>query len=246
MNGRHDTMNCEDYRHAITADPSESFDGGAAHAADCADCRAARDAVRALDSRIYTALAVPVPSLKMPALPAVSRDDNVVSMPLRKRVSTPAWFGIAAGLALTAFIGLQLSKPDYSNMTLAEQVIAHLDHEASALAVTDVAVSERTLSSVVSNDVAQMDRGVGLVTYARSCVINGKSVPHLVIQGEKGPVTLLLMPDETLSEAIPLEGESINGVILPVGKGSIAIIGERDEPVDKIGNRVAESVSWTT
>lgn len=243
MNGTGDTMNCENYIEAISADPSESFDGGAAHAAGCADCRDARDAVRALDSRVYNALAIPVPEMKMPALDA---GDTVVSLPLRQRMTTPAWFAVAAGFALAAVIGLQIMKPDYSQMTLAEQVVAHLDHEEGSLVVTDVAVSERTLESVVSSDVARMDDGVGLVTYARSCVINGRSVPHLVIQGEKGPVTLLLMPDEYVTEATPLAGESINGVILPVGNGSIAIIGERDEQIRKIGDRVAESVSWTT
>ena len=41
-----------------------------------------------------------------------------------------------------------------------------------------------------------MSNNVGLVSYAQTCIINGRSIPHLVIQGKDGPVTLLLMPEE--------------------------------------------------
>ena len=70
-------------------------------------------------------------------------------------------------------------------------------------------------------------------------------MPHLVIQGEKGPVTLLLMPDEKIDMAELIEGDNVNGVILPVGDGSIAIIGERDEDLALIEERVIDSVEWS-
>jgi hypothetical protein len=44
---------------------------------------------------------------------------------------------------------------------------------------------------------------------------------------------------------IRLEGKSIEGVILPVGDGSIAIIGERGERIDELKTRVAETVKWS-
>ena len=91
-----------------------------------------------------------------------------------------------------------------------------------------------------------MKHDAGLITYAQTCVINGKKVPHLVIQGKNGPVTVLLMPDEMVDGAVEIEGESINGVILPVGNGSIAIVGEDGERLDKIQESVMHSVTWST
>jgi hypothetical protein len=90
-----------------------------------------------------------------------------------------------------------------------------------------------------------MDRDVGLVTYAQSCIINGKSIPHLVIQGVHGPVTLLLMPEESVNAPVSLMGESVNGVILPHGDGSIAIIGEREERIQDLEQKVVEAVEWS-
>ena len=94
--------------------------------------------------------------------------------------------------------------------------------------------------------IATMDHDAGLITYAQSCIINGRVVPHLVIQGERGPVTILLMPEEKISGAQSFGDEDIQGVILPVGNGSIAIIGGAGERLDGIQERVRNSVTWST
>jgi len=247
MNAAGTNMNCEQYREAIAADPSESFDGGALHSAECSSCNAFKAEIQALDARIAAALAIDVPDLKMPELPAVTSEEKVVDLTSRRpiRWTTPAWVGLAASVVLATVIGVRMINTGTEQGILAEQVIAHLDYEPGALTVTDVAVSDRRLYSVVRPTIATLDRDLGLITYAMSCKINGREVPHLVVQGEKGPVTILLMPHEMVDMPIPLEGESIEGVILPVGDGSIAIIGERGEEIDKVGTRVTENVTWS-
>ncbi len=242
-------MNCENYREAIAADPLESFEGGAGHAAVCESCSAYRAEIQALDLTIARALAIDVPELKIPDLPPIGEEDgNVVNLPFRRvsKITTPAWIGIAASFALAAVIGMQFVGDGPSNdQLLAAQVLAHLDHEPWALKATNVAVSEERLAQVVNPGVGTMDRDIGLVTYAQTCIINGRTIPHLVIQGERGPITLLLMPDEMVSSAVILSGESVNGVILPVGDGSIAIIGARDERIEDLRQRVVDSVEWS-
>ena len=247
MNVSGKIMNCEKYREAIAADPSESFTGGAEHAAACEACSAYRTEMRALDETISKALAIDVPDLKIPDLPPISDDDNVVNMPFRRaaKITTPVWLGIAASFALAAIIGVQfVGNSADSDRLLAETVLAHVDHETWALKVTDVSVSDERFASVINPGIGTMDRNVGLVSYAQSCIINGNTIPHLVIQGERGPVTLLLLPDEMVHGAVILSGESVDGVILPHGDGSIAIIGEREERIEELKRRVVESVEW--
>jgi hypothetical protein len=67
-----------------------------------------------------------------------------------------------------------------------------------------------------------------------------------VIQGEHGPVTILLMPEEMVDGPQSLSGDNVNGVILPVGNGSIAILGDSEESLEKIEAQVLKSVSWST
>jgi len=234
-------MDCKEFREAITAEPQGTFEG-AAHAADCAKCSAYADDMRALDAKIARALAIPVPQLDMPELPAVS---NVVVLKSPRRGGTPVWLRLAASMLLAAFLGYRFLIPtEYPS--LGAEVLAHLDHEPRALAVTDQGVSDATLSAVLAADVSSMDRGIGLVTYARTCVINGHDVPHLVIQGKRGPITLLLLPDEMISAPVALSGEGTEGVILPVGDGSIAIVGERGEGLEELERRLKDSVKWSS
>jgi len=234
-------MNCEEYRQAISADPA--FDGGADHLSTCADCQAFRRDMQTLNLRIAKAMQLSVPALKLPELPAV---DNVVPMASREPLSRPVWFAMAASVLFAVIMGARMLGVGVSYDSLGEEIIAHLDHEPYALRVTSTPVSDNKLRKVVPANIAEMDHGAGLITYAQSCKINGKHVPHLVIQGETGPVTILLMPDQAVSAAETLEGENIHGVIVPVGAGSIAIIGPREEPLDRVEKSVLESVTWST
>ena len=200
---------------------------------------------QALDLKIAKALQIDVPELKMPELPDVDLS-GVTPLPQRKRSMKPVWFAIAATVVLATSISVRMSGIFETYDSLADAVLAHMDHEPGALRVTDVAVSDDRLARAVPASLAVYERGDSLITYAQPCVINGNSVPHLVIQGEHGPVTILLMPDEKIAEAMPIDGENVKGVILPVGDGSIAIVGGHDEPLEPIKKNVVNSVTWTT
>jgi len=236
-------MNCEDYRQAIATEPS--YDGGGAHLSACADCRAFRDEMRALEQKIARALAISVPELRIPDLPDVDTT-GVVPLAARRRFRTSLWMAAAATVVLAAFVGLRMFGSDVTYPTLADEIVAHLDHEPYALRVTDEPVDPRRLAKVVPASIAAMNNDAGLITYAQTCVINGKKIPHLVIQGKQGPVTILLLPDEAVDAPVSIEGDSINGVILPVGHGSVAIIGEKNEKLEEIERNVVNSVTWST
>jgi len=236
------TMNCEDYRQTIAEDPN--FDGGAGHVSECSECRTYRAEMRALDVNIGRALSLEVPDLVLPDLPYF---ENVVSLPDRRRLSTPTWFAMAATILLAVFFGVRFAGDDgvvYGS--LADEILAHVSNEPSALQVTDVAVSDDHLHQVIPANVAAMDANVGFITFAASCPINGHDVPHLVMQGQHGPITVILMPDEKISSAIALDDEHRHGVILPVGDGSIAIVGGLDERLDEVQKQVLQSVVWST
>ncbi len=203
------------------------------------------DSDPAFEAQLAKAMDVDVPELDMPELPEIDTE-NVVA--IRPRVSRLTMFAVAATVVLGAFVGLRVfdTGGHYHEGTLAEQVVAHLDVEPNALVVTDVAVSDERLLKVVPGNVATMNHDAGLITYAMSCRINGRDVPHLVMQGKTGPVTILLMPEESVEAATPLEGENIHGIILPVGDGSIAIIGNKGEALEAFQQNVTNSVNWST
>ena len=233
-------MNCDDYRLAVGADPAGEDAGG--HAAACPACRAYRDELLALDGDIRRALAIPVPELRVPELPA--GQDPAARRP-RRGIAAGTWFALAAAVVAAVAAGLLLTARD-GGATLGEQVLAHLDHHPAHLGVTGAAVPDDRLESVIPAGVSSLRHQAGVVTYAQSCVINGHLVPHLVIEGRRGPVTIILMPEDPVERAVTLSGDHVAGVILPVGGGSIAIVGGRDEPLEAIEQEVLKSVTWTT
>ena len=241
-------MNCDEYKEAIAADPTFVDDAG--HDAACASCAEFKTEILALDERISSAMMVDVPALQMPDLPGLgATEDNVVSIEGRRKQTfgMPTWVGIAAGFALAAIVGVQfLANDSITDEELAAEILAHVDHEPWAMEATNVSVTNERITDVMAANSGTMDGNVGLVSYAQSCIINGKRIPHLVIQTSDGPVTLLLLPEEMISMPIKLDGRGISGVILPVGDGSIALVGERAFDVDELKERVVNSEEWST
>ena len=197
------------------------------------------------EQRIARALELPVPELRMPELPEID-SENVVAIKPRRRGVAPVWLAIAASVALVAIVGVRMFGVATDYDSLADEITAHLDHEPYALRVTDKPVSDDRLTRIVPDNLATLDHSAGLITYAQNCKIQGKVSPHLVIQGKNGPVTVILMPEVRVQSAETIEGESIHGVILPVGDGSIAIIGEKDEDLEPIQRSIIDSVAWST
>lgn len=200
---------------------------------------------RALDLKIAKALQIDVPPLVMPELPEVDTD-KVAALPQRRRSRKPVWYAIAATVVLATSIAIRMSGPFENYDSLAAEVLAHVDHEPRAMRVVDTPVADERLQRAVPATMAVFDRGESLITYARTCIINGKKVPHLVVQGQHGPVMILLMPDEKVAAVTPLEGESVHGIIIPVGEGSIAVVGDREEALEPIRENVVDSITWTT
>ena len=237
-------MNCTEFRQMVLGDPSTA--DGEAHLETCSDCRVFVDEIAALDVTLKEAMSLDVPELKMPELPEIDTE-NVVSLAERRRARAPVWLAAAAAITMAAVFGAYTYNASTDYSTLADEIVAHMDHEPYSLRVTDVAVSEDRLTRVVPATMANLSSETGLITYAQSCEINGHKVPHLVIQGERGPVTILLLPEEKIEAATPLKGANVNGVLIPVGDGSIAIIGEESaESMKRIEKSFVDAVSWRT
>jgi hypothetical protein len=236
-------MECTRYRQAIMAQPHDPDPALAEHRESCADCKLFTDRLLRFETRLERALGV--------AIPAIS--DRVVlltpksSQPARGlRGARSGWLAMAASVLVAAVVagGLWLGIPGSS---LAADVVAHMREEPQAWRRTGAPVPDAALQEVLRDSRVRVADSAGIVSYASSCGFRGHRVPHLVIQTESGPVTVMVLVHESVAKSVQFDEQGYRGVIVPVpGHGSLAVLtqGAATDP-EHIAHRVLDSIVWT-
>jgi hypothetical protein len=231
-------MDCNEFREQIGADPAELDAAAAEHERACPACAAYAQRLRSSERLIAAALRFDVASVRAPRAAA--------TRPVARRGRVWALAAMVAVAAIALWLGRNLV-PNRDPVRLAEIVEQHWYHEPDAWIRTATPVASSVLEAALGADAAIDLARLDVVSYARSCFVNGRWVPHLVVQGEAGPVMVLLLAREPLAQPQPLDlpAERLRGAIVPVGGGSIAILGQDGETLEAVQQAVAEAVEWT-
>ena len=230
-------MDHTQYRSATMAGPHDPDPDLRAHRESCAECRAFTDQLLRFEARLERALLIDIPT-------------KSVVLPFARRAQGPRrWMAMAASLllALVVAAGVWLTLPQRS---LAAAVVAHMAGEPDAWQLTDVPVPDADLNEVLKDSKLRLKPAAGVVSYASSCSFRGHKVPHLVVQTQSGPVTVMVLVHEAVRNPKQFDEQGYRGTIVPVpGHGSIAVLmrgtssGSGD--VERIAARVSDSIVWT-
>lgn len=150
--------------------------------------------------------------------------------------------GLAMVASLVLVIGL-VWVVQVDRTALDRVVLAHVYGELSHLH-EDARPSNDEINRVLAGIGATMTGPLGEVHYAGACDIREHSGAHLVLAGEQGPVTVLLMPGEHVDQAEPVTDKRFQGVIVPTPTGSMAIVGERHEPLERLEGMLRSGIDW--
>lgn len=239
-------MDCAHYRRSMMVDPRDADPALSEHRAACHDCNLYTQGLLRFESRLERALGVAVPAQGESAAKAVAAS----AAPYRKAWPyRKGWLAMAASVALALVVagGLWLSVPGPS---LAADVVTHMAGEPQAWRRTDVPVPAPALEDVLRNSRLRLGAGAGMVSYAASCEFRGHRVPHLVVQTESGPVTVMVLVHEHVPKSVQFDEQGYRGVIVPVpGHGSLAVLTHGPttdlSTVEHIASRVLDSIVWT-
>jgi hypothetical protein len=222
-------IDCGHYRRALLEDPRATGSALAAHVAACRECHGYTVRLLRFEVRLERALHI---------------DAHRAGRLSRLR---SGWFSLAASVLLALLVGtLWLGAPPAS---LAADVVAHVAKEPQAWARTDLPAPVPKLDAVLAEAHLRLDPRSGMVSYAQSCPFRGHHVPHLAVQTDLGPVTVMILVHESVPKAQPFDEGGYRGIILPVpGHGSLAVLvkdGEADLPgVEHIAARVKQAIVW--
>jgi hypothetical protein len=140
-------------------------------------------------------------------------------LPLRPQ----RWLAIAAS-ALLVLVGgsLWLGAPVRS---LAAEVVGHVEDEPGAFAPANQPVSQENLDIAFSDTHLRVKPAALVVTYASRCSFRGHRVPHLVVQTDRGPVTVMILADESVRSSVGFDLQGYQGVLVPLPHhGTVAVL----------------------
>jgi ferric-dicitrate binding protein FerR (iron transport regulator) len=226
-------MQCSEFRQQAGADPQHLSAEAQAHCAQCTACTAYFQQMLQLDGLLKRALDVPVPVVP----------DNVTALRRESPPMVRRWYALAASVLLAVMLGagIWLISPRES---LAAEVVAHLHHEPGTMVATRARVNPAELDAVLRRAGVRLKTGSQKVSLARTCAFRGTTIPHLVVQTQEGPITVLVLPHEQVSAPQSFNEEGYAGTILPSGRGSLAIIANSSAAVQQAAAELAEAIAW--
>lgn len=87
--------------------------------------------------------------------------------------------------------------------------------------------------------------GLGKVLYVNHCRFEGTSALHMILEGEKGQVTVFVVPENADFEVSDkFNNQHLKGIAETVGHANVVIVGERGEPLNKMREKLAQNIQW--
>ncbi|TNG01489.1 MAG: DUF3379 family protein [Gammaproteobacteria bacterium] len=222
-------------KHAI-ADP-DCKDEKFLHAKNSSDAnRRILEQQRQADTDIRNAMQVDVPEGLEGRI--------LLNQSLKEKKQKSQWlkniYTIAASLLMVAVILIQVLPGTQSIETV---VLAHIHDELDHLQ-DQRNVSSDALNRLIGTFGGHFEISPGQVNYAGLCNIRNGQGMHIVLESEQGPVTVLIMPEESIDKRLTVSDKRFNGVILPVENGSLAVVAEDAKAVTMVESRIQNIISW--
>ncbi|MCW8955468.1 MAG: DUF3379 domain-containing protein [Gammaproteobacteria bacterium] len=130
----------------------------------------------------------------------------------------------------------------WPGINLEQQVLTHVYEELDHLIEKqnkDISHVNRALSAYG----VEIKHDFGQVNYLGSCKIANKEGVHIVLAGKKGAITVMMLPQIKVDTEQSVSDGRFQGIITPLGKGSMAILGEKNELLDQIEQKIKNNLS---
>ena len=234
-------MNCLDFRRHLLADPFAGDEDLMAHEAQCADCAPFARDLRGQEVRLRALLQDVAPP------PGMAERIQLAARFEQRSLWQRRWWSAAAAALLLAvggsMVSLWTTSAERSRATLAQSVLYHIEDEARHLREVGPVPPAR-VKFVFARFGAALAGDIGPVNFAAECLMRERTGVHLVLPGKMGPVTVFFMPGEMSESELPVSSARFAGRILPTDWGSVALVGEKGEPLEGLGERLVAAVQW--
>lgn len=149
------------------------------------------------------------------------------------------WLSIAAGLVLA--IGLSIGTYQLGESHGIEQhVFAHINQDLYALDRNDN-IQLASFNKMFESQGIQANNNIGTIKYAGNCPVDGKMVPHFVLDFNGFSLTVAYLPDESATKH-SIKNDLFDGVLIGAKKGSFMILSSGQKLSDDMQEHVFNSI----
>lgn len=229
-------MNCLEFRRQLLGEPSSKLAGLAEHRLLCQPCSQFANKVQAFEVGIKEAAHLQVPETLASRILLRQRLAQRRQSFWRRGV-----WAIAATVILT--VGITLRVFMTPELGLEASVFAHVENETNHLhAHNNVSLAEA--NQKMQKYGVQLSHAVATMNFASPCPMRKGKGFHLVLQGESGPVTVLIMPNDHIDSRVATTDQRYQAVILPTKNGSMAIVAENATDVAQMETRLMSALQF--
>jgi hypothetical protein len=231
-------MNCQQFRQLCTSDPALQDPAFLAHQQSCQDCAHFAQEMKHFEAILLTALQVTVPA---------DLTQRILAQPANQPPITSwyrSYWPLAASLLL--LVGLLLSGLWWSmnhTLPLKQQVMVYLTQEPKAFLTTQQVPLEE-LQRMFNAIGAELVGEIGKVSFCNVLKLNGYTSAHLVLVENNQPISILLIRDSPIRQAEKLTYQNLQGILLPIQQGNIALVATSTESLPEIALRIQRVVKW--
>ena len=73
---------------------------------------------------------------------------------------------------------------------------------------------------------------------------NGVQGVHMVVQGDVGPMTLMVLLNTPVSQDMEISDARFDGMISAMPGGNLVVVGEKEESIERFSTMLAANINW--
>ena len=237
-------MNCLECRRELLIDPRNDTADLIAHVNICPACSKEREKLLALEDALESSMKVNVPEGLANRVLEISRDEHYTNKSGSSPFGGHVWqmaAGLFLAIGLVVYLGLNQYYPIRNAHALEVAVLNHIADERHQLHGSNE-INQDTYSNIMTAISTQTTGDIGKVNFASKCQIRKNAGAHLITSGNKGPVTVLVMPGEHIDRNVKISSSRFDGTIYSTVYGSLAVVGEKGEQILPIADRMLQHI----
>ncbi|NJO15695.1 MAG: DUF3379 domain-containing protein [Thioploca sp.] len=233
-------MNCQQFQQRCTLEPACQEPAFLAHQQTCPNCAHFAQELAQFEASLHTALQITVPA---------DLTKRILAQPANQPTITPSGRRFHWQLAASLLLAMSLSLSGLwwwsssHTQPLEQQLMLYLAQEPKAFLTTQQ-VSLTELHQMFNAIGAKLVGEIGTVSFCKVLKLNGYTSAHLVLVENNQPINILLIRNSSIRQAEKLSYKNLQGILLPIQQGNIALVATSTESLQEIALRLQRVIKW--